>query len=65
MTIYQVTILILIDGFLQSDVIDLYLTLQDVTILILIDGFLQYKKSDVEEVHIIHVTILILIDGFL
>ena len=40
-----VTILILIDGFLQYDNC---LCLDDfscVTILILIDGFLQYKKS--------------------
>ena len=37
-----VTILILIDGFLQSEVIKCYGTkLKHVTILILIDGFLQ------------------------
>ncbi len=37
-----VTILILIDGFLQFDVDRFINTLLEVTILILIDGFLQY-----------------------
>ena len=36
-----VTILILIDGFLQSKREEFYNSLNDVTILILIDGFLQ------------------------
>ena len=37
----DVTILILIDGFLQSKMMDKYLENLNVTILILIDGFLQ------------------------
>ncbi len=40
-----VTILILIDGFLQFDIIVYKQEIKQVTILILIDGFLQYKKS--------------------
>ena len=36
-----VTILILIDGFLQYNIESLYAFFDDVTILILIDGFLQ------------------------
>ena len=41
----SVTILILIDGFLQySPVLALY-PLTVVTILILIDGFLQYRRD--------------------
>ena len=39
-----VTILILIDGFLQSMSIGLCLILSTVTILILIDGFLQCQQ---------------------
>ena len=39
----EVTILILIDGFLQYDFIKGINTVQEVTILILIDGFLQYN----------------------
>ena len=59
-----VTILILIDGFLQY-VLDTQTYLDGkVTILILIDGFLQSKNTDFwKEVY--KVTILILIDGFL
>ena len=38
---FEVTILILIDGFLQCDSIAVYDTDSLVTILILIDGFLQ------------------------
>ena len=37
-----VTILILVDGFLQSDKFDKYASAGSVTILILVDGFLQY-----------------------
>ena len=36
-----VTILILIDGFLQSEYVIMHIIDIDVTILILIDGFLQ------------------------
>ena len=60
-----VTILILIDGFLQfkkalanTDITSI------VTILILIDGFLQ-SKTYINNIKEIEVTILILIDGFL
>ena len=61
----DVTILILIDGFLQSIryLIDI-LMVKIVTILILIDGFLQYNNISPIECDCI-VTILILIDGFL
>ena len=59
-----VTILILIDGFLQYKVefMEYYIPL--VTILILIDGFLQCILYCCFLI-IISVTILILIDGFL
>ena len=40
-----VTILILIDGFLQSEIEALTSLVVEVTILILIDGFLQYNKE--------------------
>ena len=40
-----VTILILIDGFLQCKCFHLHLLILLVTILILIDGFLQYKMN--------------------
>ena len=40
-----VTILILIDGFLQYHIIPIYYIIPIVTILILIDGFLQLKKK--------------------
>ena len=40
----QVTILILIDGFLQSGHVRLRCKHPKVTILILIDGFLQLRK---------------------
>ena len=60
-----VTILILIDGFLQYEYIEKetcgYII---VTILILIDGFLQCVKMTWSKEDLI-VTILILIDGFL
>ena len=60
-----VTILILIDGFLQF-VYALSLLLKiKVTILILIDGFLQYKVIYSDKKCLMNVTILILIDGFL
>ena len=39
----DVTILILIDGFLQSGIAAIKNFINSVTILILIDGFLQYK----------------------
>ena len=61
-----VTILILVDGFLQS-LNHKYLN-QDcpqVTILILVDGFLQLKSLHLPLVGQLHVTILILVDGFL
>ena len=65
-SIKEVTILILIDGFLQSD----YWNNKDcseweVTILILIDGFLQYISKKYIDEAVTDVTILILIDGFL
>ena len=59
-----VTILILVDGFLQyvpligAEVID------DVTILILVDGFLQSVLEN-DKTALLSVTILILVDGFL
>ena len=59
-----VTILILIDGFLQYKNSFLYGFASEVTILILIDGFLQYNRTVVFMAHG-GVTILILIDGFL
>ena len=64
-TIKIVTILILIDGFLQYIKTYDVLKTQDVTILILIDGFLQsyFNGSNTDKLFI--VTILILIDGFL
>ena len=65
MNVDIVTILILIDGFLQCRYLyqKVYIV-QSVTILILIDGFLQYKSPVKNTIYII-VTILILIDGFL
>ena len=43
----KVTILILIDGFLQSDKLFIGVSVSNkVTILILIDGFLQYKRKN-------------------
>ena len=62
--IRTVTILILIDGFLQYKVIKMNNKKEEVTILILIDGFLQCKNTDTLFIRI-GVTILILIDGFL
>ena len=41
----KVTILILIDGFLQYMLSDINKFAKSVTILILIDGFLQYKNQ--------------------
>ena len=67
LNLYQsvVTILILIDGFLQCDNnISHDDTRFNVTILILIDGFLQ-SKDEIEKLKETIVTILILIDGFL
>ena len=60
----RVTILILIDGFLQSLYVDVFKHRLKVTILILIDGFLQCKNG-VKAIKAVIVTILILIDGFL
>ena len=61
----KVTILILIDGFLQYKLfICVELPTYKVTILILIDGFLQYVNTFVYTNQKL-VTILILIDGFL
>ena len=59
-----VTILILIDGFLQLRFNEYGSFIDEVTILILIDGFLQLNKTKFME-HYVPVTILILIDGFL
>ena len=42
-----VTILILIDGFLQLMKLNLSDLTKQVTILILIDGFLQYDNNDI------------------
>ena len=60
----NVTILILIDGFLQYRYFNGKNTDKLVTILILIDGFLQYRYDMVNRYDMV-VTILILIDGFL
>ena len=61
-----VTILILIDGFLQSgECIPIAESIPSVTILILIDGFLQFKATEIANEVDFGVTILILIDGFL
>ena len=62
----KVTILILIDGFLQYKKIKYSNTFGViVTILILIDGFLQFTNRPNIRVSVWIVTILILIDGFL
>ena len=45
----MVTILILIDGFLQFEEFELEELEELVTILILIDGFLQLKNDELEE----------------
>ena len=60
----QVTILILIDGFLQWELLVSKNNSKKVTILILIDGFLQCTDIRVQYL-VLKVTILILIDGFL
>ena len=60
-----VTILILIDGFLQWNIILDKKHKIKVTILILIDGFLQFSKKYSLSTPTDNVTILILIDGFL
>ena len=39
--IFTVTILILVDGFLQYNAVELGFKIAKVTILILVDGFLQ------------------------
>ena len=60
-----VTILILIDGFLQSYRYNSARHRTNVTILILIDGFLQWECGFKFYEFSANVTILILIDGFL
>ena len=60
----MVTILILVDGFLQYVVNCSFTTAIHVTILILVDGFLQYKNGEQAKAQMV-VTILILVDGFL
>ena len=61
-----VTILILVDGFLQYKDVKSYDVLKTrVTILILVDGFLQYKRHHYKSFEYYLVTILILVDGFL
>ena len=60
-----VTILILIDGFLQFISPNQEQSIWSVTILILIDGFLQLQQRVEELEKKQQVTILILIDGFL
>ena len=51
----KVTILILIDGFLQYISYDMFGIGFNVTILILIDGFLQFKSETLDETkHISH-----------
>ena len=42
-----VTILILVDGFLQYDGVMVRITSWNVTILILVDGFLQFVEEKV------------------
>ena len=61
---FFVTILILIDGFLQYICYLDYKAQKEVTILILIDGFLQWTNKPCHG-FLKNVTILILIDGFL
>ena len=60
----EVTILILIDGFLQYRQLRKPERPIHVTILILIDGFLQCNSINLKVLKSV-VTILILIDGFL
>ena len=60
----KVTILILIDGFLQYKMKSKKEWSSNVTILILIDGFLQFNNLSEMTIRV-KVTILILIDGFL
>ena len=64
LSLLSVTILILIDGFLQFHSLPISKIIKQVTILILIDGFLQSNKK-LADANFIEVTILILIDGFL
>ena len=49
----KVTILILIDGFLQYNTSSAKIGVWEVTILILIDGFLQYKYNGFLKIAII------------
>ena len=44
----KVTILILVDGFLQYNMDLILKKLMTVTILILVDGFLQYKHRTID-----------------
>ena len=61
----RVTILILVDGFLQSEHEELNRMQVLVTILILVDGFLQFFIKKLANSKKQEVTILILVDGFL
>ena len=63
--VLDVTILILIDGFLQCLFFKCSKVANAVTILILIDGFLQSELEAESCSYMVTVTILILIDGFL
>ena len=47
--VWNVTILILIDGFLQYKAISMNYDKKEVTILILIDGFLQFNWTYIGE----------------
>ena len=47
-----VTILILVDGFLQLNVEMISFISRLVTILILVDGFLQYHNEEMDELQI-------------
>ena len=60
----KVTILILVDGFLQYNMGYLLDIPYVVTILILVDGFLQWGDYEIYK-KMVKVTILILVDGFL
>ena len=61
----RVTILILVDGFLQYSIANVTNLQSKVTILILVDGFLQFLFIASANRSGSFVTILILVDGFL
>ena len=65
LTVICVTILILVDGFLQFNTFSAYDAVLSVTILILVDGFLQFIGTIKTVPNGTLVTILILVDGFL